>query len=74
MDERRKASESLKVCRRTTAKICAMLATLSLSGIAAPMTLNGAVDGLAFKVYVEQILCPTLSKGDIVVMDNAPGS
>jgi len=49
-----------------------MLATLSLSGIAAPMTLNGAVDGLAFKVYVEQILCPTLSKGDIVVMDNLP--
>jgi hypothetical protein len=51
-----------------------MLASLSLSGIEAPMTINGAVDGIVFKVYVEQLLCPTLSAGDIVVMDNAPGS
>ncbi len=49
-----------------------MLASLSLSGIEAPMTINGAVDGIVFKVYVEQVLCPTLSKGDIVVMDNLP--
>ncbi len=47
-----------------------MLATLSLSGIEAPMTINGAVDGIVFKVYVEEVLCPTLSKGDIVIMDN----
>ena len=51
-----------------------MSASLSLSGIEAPMTINGAVDGIVFKVYVEQLLCPTLSAGDIVVMDNAPGS
>ncbi len=43
-----------------------MLASLSLSGIKAPMTINGAVDGIVFKVYVEQVLCPTLSVGDIV--------
>lgn len=47
-----------------------MLACLSLSGIAAPMTIDGAVDGIVFKVYVEQVLCPTLSEGDVVVMDN----
>lgn len=49
-----------------------ILATLSLSGITAPMTINGAVDGEVFKVYVERILCPTLSTGDVVIMDNLP--
>lgn len=49
-----------------------MLATLSLSGIAAPMTINGAVDGAVFKVYIEKVLSPTLQAGDVVIMDNLP--
>lgn len=49
-----------------------MLASLSLSGIEAPMTINGAVDAIVFKVYLEQVLLPTLKAGDIVVMDNLP--
>lgn len=49
-----------------------MLATVSLSGIEAPMTINGAVDGVVFKVYVEEVLSPTLKTGDVVVMDNLP--
>ena len=49
-----------------------MLATLSLAVITAPMTINGAVDGIVFKVYVAQVLCPTLAAGDVVVMDNLP--
>lgn len=49
-----------------------MLATLSLSGIAAPMTINGAVDGAVFKVYIEEVLIPTLQAGDVVIMDNLP--
>ncbi len=49
-----------------------MLASLSVSGIEAPMTINGAVDGIVFKVYVEKVLCPTLIEGDVVVMDNLP--
>ena len=47
-----------------------MLAALSLFGIDAPMTIEGAVDGLVFKTYVEQVLAPTLDHGDVVVMDN----
>lgn len=47
-----------------------MLAAISLSGIDAPMTIEGAVDGLVFKTYVEQVLAPTLEPGDVVVMDN----
>ncbi len=49
-----------------------MLATLTATGIEVPMTINGAVDGIVFKVYVAEVLCPTLEAGDIVVMDNLP--
>lgn len=49
-----------------------MLATLSLAGITAPMTISGAVDGDVFKAYVEQVLGPTLEAGEIVIMDNLP--
>lgn len=47
-----------------------MIATISLSGIDAPMTIEGAVDGLVFRTYVEQVLAPALKQGDVVVMDN----
>lgn len=47
-----------------------MLACLSLSGVSAPMSIDGAVDSLVFLAYVEQVLAPTLQVGDIVVMDN----
>ncbi len=38
----------------------------------APMVLDGAMNGDAFNAYVEQVLAPTLSPGDIVIMDNLP--
>lgn len=43
---------------------------LRLSGMTAPMVLDGPMNGAAFKAYVEQVLAPTLAPGDIVVMDN----
>ena len=36
------------------------------------MILDGAMHGTAFLAYVEQVLAPTLSPGDIVIMDNLP--
>lgn len=45
---------------------------LRLEGMTAPMILDGAMHGAAFLAYVEQVLAPTLSPGDIVVMDNLP--
>jgi len=45
---------------------------LRLSGIAAPMTIDGAMDGPAFLAWVERMLVPALRPGDIVVMDNLP--
>jgi transposase len=47
-----------------------MLAAIGLDGLQAPMTVNGAVDGAVFLTYVREVLAPTLSAGDIVVMDN----
>ncbi len=34
------------------------------------MVLDGPINGVWFQAYVEQVLVPTLSKGDVVVMDN----
>lgn len=45
---------------------------LRLSGLTAPMVLDGAMTGAAFLAYVEQVLVPTLRPGDIVIMDNLP--
>jgi len=45
---------------------------LRLSGMTAPMMLDGPMDGDAFRIYVTRFLAPTLRKGDIVVMDNLP--
>ena len=45
---------------------------LRLSGMTAPLVLDGAMNGVLFRAYVEQVLVPTLTPGDIVVMDNLP--
>lgn len=34
------------------------------------MTIEGAMDGIVFLAYIEQVLAPTLITGDVVVMDN----
>lgn len=47
-----------------------MIAAIGRNGAQAPFVLNGAMDGLAFAVWAKEILAPTLTKGDIVVMDN----
>jgi transposase len=46
------------------------LAGLRHNRIVAPMLLDGAIDGPAFRAWVEQALAPTLEPGDIVVADN----
>jgi transposase len=46
------------------------VAGLRLSGLGAPMLLDGAMNGDAFLAYVEHVLVPELQPGDIVIMDN----
>jgi transposase len=47
-----------------------MLSALSASGLSALMTVDGATDSQVFAAFVREVLAPTLSAGDIVVLDN----
>jgi transposase len=51
-------------------KTTTFVAGLRLSGIVAPMVLDGPINGHSFQAYVDQVLAPGLRPGDIVVMDN----
>jgi transposase len=54
---------------RNWGKNTTLVAGLSLDGLQAPWTIEGAMDTDAFAVYVEQVLCPSLRAGQTVVMD-----
>jgi len=51
-------------------KTSTLVAGLCLTGITAPYVMDGAMTGDVFLQYIKQILAPTLTAGDIVVMDN----
>lgn len=55
---------------RNYGKNLSVCAALSLDGITAAMTIDGAIDGPAFVQYVERILVPTLKPRQIVVLNN----
>lgn len=46
------------------------IAALSWYGVQAPWVMAGALTALDFENYTEQILAPTLRRGDVVVLDN----
>jgi transposase len=46
------------------------IAALRHDRIDAPWLLNGPINGARFRAYVERVLVPTLSPGDLVIMDN----
>ena len=45
---------------------------LRLTGMTAPMVLDGPMTGEWFAAYAQQVLAPTLRTGDIVILDNLP--
>lgn len=47
-----------------------LIGAISLSGVEATMTVEGAVDTEVFDAYVEHVLRPTIRRGDIFVLDN----
>jgi len=47
-----------------------MLAVLTVRGLEAPMTIAEPTDGDIFLAYLEQVLCPRLRPGQVVIMDN----
>jgi transposase len=51
-------------------KILTILGAMSLRGMIATMTIEEPTDSDIFLAYVEQVLCPVLCPGNVVVMDN----
>jgi transposase len=51
-------------------KTTTFVAGLRLTGLVAPMVLDGPINRNAFQAYVDQVLVPALSPGDVIVMDN----
>lgn len=47
-----------------------MLGTLRWDRFEAPLVIEGAMDSVVFRGYVERMLVPTLQPDDVVVMDN----
>jgi transposase len=51
-------------------KTSTFVAGLRCDRVTAPLVIDGAMNGELFLAYIEQILAPTLSSGDVVIMDN----
>ena len=51
-------------------KTTTFLAALRHDALTAPAVFDGPINGASFLAWVEQLLVPTLCKGDVVVMDN----
>ena len=53
-------------------KTTTFTAALRLTGLTAPMVLDGPMTGEWFAAYAQQVLAPTLRVGDVVILDNLP--
>ena len=53
-------------------KTTTFVAGLRVDAVTAPFVIDRAMNGEIFRTYVERCLVPTLTSGDIVVMDNLP--
>lgn len=51
-------------------KTTTLVAALDHAGVRCSMTIDGAVNALAFEAFVRQVLLPTLTPGDVVILDN----
>ena len=51
-------------------QIVTVLGAMSLRGMIATMTVAAATDADIFLAYLDHVLCPALTPGDVVVMDN----
>jgi transposase len=47
-----------------------LLGALTAGGLLAPMTIAAATDAEVVQAFIDQVLCPRLQPGQIVVMDN----
>jgi len=47
-----------------------ILSSIRVNGVMTPLVFDGALNGDFFKEYISECLVPTLTNGDIVIMDN----
>jgi transposase len=47
-----------------------VLSSMTLEGMGPALTVEGSTTSLVFEAYVEQVLAPTLRRGQVVVLDN----
>lgn len=55
---------------RNRGTVTTMIASLTIRGLVALMTLEGGTTTEVFYAYVDQVLAPRLEQGDVVVLDN----
>ena len=48
-----------------------VIAAKSQNQIIAPFLFEGSCNTAVFETYIQEVLCPTLRKGQVVIMDNA---
>lgn len=51
-------------------KTLTFIGALRVDRVDAPLVIDGPINGELFTLYAEQVLAPTLAKGDIVILDN----
>jgi transposase len=56
--------------RRNTGHNMTLLAGITLTGMTAPLVVEGSVTTAVMETYVQQVLLPTLRVGDIIILDN----
>ena len=54
-------------------KTTTFIGALRLSGLTAPMVIDCPLNSVWLQAYVEEVLVPTLTPGDVVIMDNLSG-
>jgi transposase len=55
---------------RNRGPVTTLIAGVSLAGMSAAMTVEGGTDTAVFATYLERVLLPTLSAGQVIVVDN----
>jgi transposase len=67
----RKGERAHQKAPRNWGKNITLISSMSKErGMGASMVVEGSTNGTVFETYLEEVLCPTLKRGQVVVMDN----
>jgi transposase len=67
----RKGERAHQKAPRNWGKNITLISSMSKErGMGASLVVEGSTNGTVFETYLEEVLCPTLKRGQVVVMDN----